>query len=234
MKKVLVVEDDPNILELVGIHLKDLDCELEKASDGREGLNFALNNNYDLIILDIMLPGLDGLEICKRIRGREIHTPILMLTAKSEEIDKVLGLEMGADDYLTKPFSIREFIARVKAIFRRMEMLAGRNKDQGAQTVLRFADMEIDLDKRKVSIDQKRIELSPKEFDLLSLLASNPGKSYDRNKILNLVWGYDFDGYEHTVNSHINRLRNKIEPDIHQPTYILTSWGIGYRFNEDL
>ena len=141
---------------------------------------------------------------------------------------------MGADDYLTKPFSIREFIARVKAIFRRIEML---NQQVGIQkekkTLLNYGDLSIDLDKHKVSIGNQRIDLSPKEFELLSLLASNPGKSYERSKLLNLVWGYDFDGYEHTVNSHINRLRNKIEPNIHQPTYILTTWGVGYRFNEE-
>ncbi|MBR9922252.1 MAG: response regulator transcription factor [Bacteroidetes bacterium] len=234
MKKVLVVEDDRDITDLLEIHLKDLNCVLDKAYEGLAGLDFALKNPYDLIILDVMLPGLDGIEICRRIRAREVHTPILMLTAKAEEIDKVLGLEMGADDYLTKPFSVREFIARVKAIFRRMDLLGGRESGKSNGKILSFGALGIDLDKRKVTIKGERIELSPKEFELLSLLASNPGKAYDRNRILNLVWGYDFDGYEHTVNSHINRLRNKIEPDIHNPTYILTSWGVGYRFNEDL
>ncbi|MEM9917834.1 MAG: response regulator transcription factor [Bacteroidota bacterium] len=233
MRNVLAVEDDPNILELLNIHLSDLDCTLEKAFDGPSGLEKALEHPYDLIILDIMLPGMDGMEICRRIRARDIHTPILMLTAKSEEIDKVLGLEMGADDYLTKPFGIREFIARVKAIFRRIEMMKVPEAEK-PEGLLRFGEMAIDLDKRKVTISGDRVELSPKEFELLSLLASNPGKSYDRAKILNLVWGYDFDGYEHTVNSHINRLRSKIEPDLHNPHYILTSWGVGYRFNEEI
>lgn len=157
-----------------------------------------------------------------------------MLTARSEEIDKVLGLEMGADDYLTKPFSIREFIARVKAIFRRTEMSHQQAKEKTGKGLLQFRELSIDIDKKKVSISGKRVDLSPKEFELLLLLASNPGKSYDRNRLLNLVWGYDFSGFAHTVNSHINRLRNKIEPDIHTPTFILTSWGIGYRFNEEL
>ena len=233
MKKVLIVEDDKDIVALLKIHLNDLNCEVDFAYDGDEGLQKALDNPYELLILDIMLPGRDGMEICRTVRARNARVPILMLTAKSEEIDKVLGLEMGADDYLTKPFSIREFIARVKAIFRRMESMSQvTNRDGGR--FLKFGDLGVDLDKRKVTISDKRIELSPKEFELLSLLASNPGKSYDRSKILNLVWGYDFDGYEHTVNSHINRLRSKIEPNIQVPTYILTTWGVGYRFNEEL
>lgn len=235
MKKVLVVEDDKNIVDLLEIHLTDLDCTLEKAYRGDDGLRKALGGAYDLMILDIMLPGMDGMEICRRVRANNITTPVLMLTAKSEEIDKVLGLEMGADDYLTKPFSVREFIARVKAIFRRMEMLHQKKGLQKAQKqLLRFGELSIDLDKHKVTIANQRVDLSPKEFELLSLLAANPGKSYERSKLLNLVWGYDFDGYEHTVNSHINRLRNKIEPNIQKPTYILTTWGVGYRFNEDL
>jgi len=235
MKKVLVVEDDIDIVNLLEIHLKDMNCDLTKSHEGIDGLDKALKNEYDLIILDVMLPGKDGLEICRELRRQEIVAPILMLTAKSEEIDKILGLEFGADDYMTKPFSVREFVARVKAIFRRTEMTSNRNADSSKNKMfMEFGDLTIDMDKRKVSIKDKRIDLSPKEFDLLSLLAAKPGKSYSRTQILNLVWGYEFDGYEHTVNSHINRLRGKIEPDIQTPTYILTSWGIGYRFNEDL
>lgn len=233
-KKVLVIEDDPNIVDLLEIHLKDLDCEVFKASDGELGLHTAERGHFDLIILDLMLPKMDGLEVCRRLRGKEIQMPILMLTAKTEEIDKVLGLEMGADDYLTKPFGVREFIARVKAIFRRMEILQPAMKSSPSVAALKYGSLILDLDMRRVMIDDKRVELSPKEFDLLGLLASNPGKSYDRAKILDLVWGYEFEGYEHTVNSHINRLRSKIEPDITNPTYILTTWGVGYRFNEEL
>jgi len=235
MKKVLVVEDDRDIVDLLEIHLKDMNCDLSKSYEGIEGFEKALKGDYDLIILDVMLPGKDGLEICRELRNKNIVTPILMLTARSEEIDKILGLEFGADDYMTKPFSVREFVARVKAIFRRAEM--SENKKDGVgqgKLIMEFGDLVIDMDKRKVSIKNQRIDLSPKEFDLLSVLASKPGKSYSRTQILNLVWGYDFDGYEHTVNSHINRLRSKIEPDIQTPTFILTSWGIGYRFNEDL
>ncbi len=233
-KSVLVVEDDPNIIDLLEIHLKDLGCTVTKAMDGEAGLREALGGPFDLIILDLMLPKMDGLEVCRRIRAKELHLPILMLTARTEEIDKVLGLEMGADDYLTKPFGVREFIARVKAIFRRMEMFSARTTQRTNGTAMQFGSLQIDLDMRRVTIEERRVELSPKEFDLLSLLASNPGKSYDRGRILDLVWGYEFEGYEHTVNSHINRLRSKIEPDIHQPTYILTTWGVGYRFNEEL
>lgn len=235
MKKILTVEDDRNIQELFNIHLTDMGCRIDVAFDGKEGLDKALSNEYDLIILDIMLPRMDGMEICRRIRAAEVQTPILMLTSKAEEIDKVLGLELGADDYMTKPFGIREFQARVKALLRRMDQWKALSKKNGdIPAVLQFGALEIDLDKRKVSIQHQRVDLSPKEFELLSLLASTPGKSYDRNKILNLVWGYDFDGYEHTVNSHINRLRGKIEPNLQDPTYILTTWGVGYRFNEEL
>jgi two-component system, OmpR family, alkaline phosphatase synthesis response regulator PhoP len=234
MKKVLVVEDDKHIVELLTIHLKDLDCEVDVVFDGKEGLLKILNESYHLIILDLMLPSMDGMEICRRARARNIHTPVMMLTAKSEEIDKVLGLEMGADDYMTKPFSIREFIARVKAIFRRTSIIKENLEQEGQNALLKRGNLIIDLDKRKVTLNDKRIELSPKEFELLSLLASKPGKSYDRCKLLNLVWGYDFDGFEHTVNSHINRLRGKIEPNIQNPTYILTTWGVGYRFSEEV
>lgn len=234
VKSVLLVEDDRDIVDLLEIHLKDLNCELTKAYNGSQGLDLALGKHFDLIILDLMLPGLDGMEICREIRAAKNHTPILMLTARSEEIDKILGLESGADDYLTKPFSIREFIARVKAIFRRVQMLKEDHEQAAQSGVMRLGELEIDGDMRKVSIKGERIELTPKEFDLLFLLASHPGKSYSRDKLLNLVWGYEFNGYEHTVNAHINRLRNKIEPELSKPRYILTTWGVGYRFAEEL
>lgn len=232
MKNVLIIEDDPNIVGLLEIHLKDLECTISKEYDGKEGLATALGGKFDLIILDVMLPGMEGLEVCRQIRARNNATPILMLTAKSEEIDKVLGLETGADDYLTKPFSVREFIARVKAIFRRTHLIQ-KSMQENSKTLLEFDPLKIDIDKRKVTIEEQRVELSPKEFELLTLLASNPGKSFSRQRILNLVWGYDFEGYEHTVNSHINRLRGKIEQNINEPKYILTTWGVGYRFNEE-
>lgn len=235
MKKVLIVEDDKDIADLLLLHLKDLECEVQITYDGQSGLEATQKQDYDLIVLDLMLPKMDGLEVCKQIRNQEKYTPIMMLTAKSEEIDKVLGLETGADDYLTKPFSVREFLARVKAIFRRSQMHQNTiKKTQQNPETLHFQALEIDVLKRKVTIGENRIDLTPKEFDLLVLMASNPGRSYSREELLNLVWGYEFSGYEHTVNAHINRLRTKIEPDLSKPTYILTTWGVGYRLNDEL
>lgn len=231
MKKVLIIEDDIHLVELLQIHLSDLGCQLFTTSRGKEGLEKAVHSSYDLIVLDIMLPDLNGFDICKLIRKQGIITPILMLTAKSEEIDKVLGLELGADDYLTKPFSIREFIARVKAIFRRSEIQEQVIQQVKTET-LHLGAIRIEPEKRKVLVDHKPIELTPKEFDLLWLLASHPGYTYSRKDILRLVWGYEFDGYEHTVTAHINRLRIKIEPILSSPVYILTTWAVGYRFTD--
>lgn len=233
MKNVLIIEDDSQIIELLTIHLTDLACRVISVRNGKEGLDLALKEPFDLIILDLMLPGMNGIDVCRRLRHSGIPSPILILSAKSEEIDKVLGLETGADDYLTKPFSVREFIGRAKVIFRRkdenQDMPAGATKGQ-----MQYNTLFIDVDMRKVTLNNTRVDLSPKEFELLTLLAGTPGKSYSRKQLLNLIWGYDFDGYEHTVNSHINRLRGKIETDISNPRYILTTWGVGYRFNEEL
>jgi len=231
MKNVLIIEDDKEISDLLEIHLKDIDCGITKEYNGITGLHKAQYENYDLIILDVMLPGMDGLEVCKEIRKSQILTPILMLTSKSGEIDKVLGLELGADDYITKPFSIREFIARVKAIFRRVELFKQTGKE-GKDVV--FKELVIEISTHRVLINNRRIDLTPKEFDLLYLLASHPGRVYSRESLLNILWGYQHNGYEHTVNSHINRLRGKIEKDISDPQYILTSWGSGYRFNDQI
>jgi len=233
-KRVTVIEDDPEISELLNIHLKDLDCEVTTFDDGKEGYQSLLENTADLVILDIKLPQMDGIEICQKVRAHEITTPIIMLTARSEEIDRVLGLEVGADDYMTKPFSIREFIARVKAIFRRAKIIEERLSKEKDPKRLSYDELAIDIDMRKVTIGDEKVDLSPKEFDLLVLMASNPGKSYNRSRLLSLIWGYDFEGYEHTVNSHINRLRAKIEPDMENPKYIITTWGVGYKFNEEL
>ena len=231
MKNVLLIEDDMHIKDLLEMHLRDMGCTLEMATNGRLGYELALNQPFDLLVLDVMLPEKDGIEICRDLRAREIKTPILMLTARSEEVDKIIGLETGADDYLTKPFSIREFLARVKAILRRMDL---NKADDRPLRLMTYDNLEIDQEKRKVSLNGQRIDLTPKEFDLLSLLAEHPGTSYSRDRLLRLIWGYEFEGYEHTVNSHINRLRAKIEPDLSNPRYILTSWGIGYRFNDEL
>ena len=234
MNQVLIIEDDKDLTGLLSIHLKDLDCNVQIVHDGSKGFDKALKEKFDLIILDLMLPNMDGISICQKLRALDIFTPVLMLTAKSEEFDKVMGLESGADDYMTKPFGVREFIARVKAIMRRQEQMKKQLNSNGSLKRMELDNLEIDPEKRKVILDGNRIELTPKEFDLLVLLAANPGKSYNRDQLLSLIWGYEFNGYEHTVNSHLNRLRAKIEPDVNNPKYILTTWGIGYRFNDEI
>ena len=231
MERALIIEDDKDIADLIAIHLKDLEFEVDKAFDGKEGLLKALNNPYKIILLDIRLPGLDGMEVCKKLRMEKVHTPIVMVTSKSEEIDKIIGLEFGADDYITKPFSIRELIARVKAIVRRSELIQ-QEKPDGKQEEIHSDGLHINIGLRNVTVHNKRIELSPKEFDLMVLFASNPGRTYTRSQLLDQVWGYQFEGYEHTVNSHINRLRAKIERDQNNPEFILTTWGVGYKFRE--
>ncbi|MGC4038348.1 MAG: response regulator transcription factor [Chitinophagaceae bacterium] len=231
---IFIIEDDQQITDLLKIHLHDLGCSVVQETDGLQAWKTVQEKQFDLIILDIMLPGLNGFDLCKKIRSSGYKSPILMLTARSEEIDKVIGLEIGADDYLTKPFSVREFIARVKVILRRRDESLVATEQRLTGQMIRYPGLEIDLEKRKVTLNNQRIDLSPKEFDLITLMASNPGKSYSRKRLLSLVWGYDFDGYEHTVNSHINRLRSKIEADLNHPHFILTTWGVGYRFNEEL
>jgi len=224
-----VIEDDRDIARLVELHLRDMGCEVRLAHDGRAGLEQALTKPYDLVILDLMLPGIDGLELCRQLRAGPAYIPILMLTAKSSELDRVLGLEVGADDYLTKPFSIRELVARVKALFRRAQAMGAAGRDQDQKTI-RAGDIVIDVEKRKVTIQGTPAELTAREFDLLLQFAQHPGRVYTRSQLLDQVWGYGHDGYEHTVNSHINRLRAKIEKDPAHPRYLLTVWGIGYKF----
>lgn len=231
-KHVLIIEDDKDLVELIQIHLTDLGYQLDKIYDGESGLEKALAGKYDLIILDIMLPKLEGFEVCKRIREKNKTVPILMLTSKSEELDKILGLELGADDYITKPFSIRELIARVKANLRSVEAIKEEITSSEEYKELHFDNLTINLDKRKVTLSDKTIDLTAKEFDLLYYFARHPGWSYTRAQLLDAVWGYQFSGYDHTVNSHINRLRSKIEKDPSQPKFIKTVWGIGYRFAE--
>ncbi len=231
MKKVLIVEDEADIANLVSLHISDLGYEVDKADRGDVGYEKAASSAYDLIVLDVMLPGMDGLEVCRKLRAKEVFTPIIMLTAMSEDVDKILGLETGADDYLTKPFSVRELLARVKAIFRRNDFLTQAKDTVSAKA---FGDLSIDFDKRRVCLQDKELSLTPKEFDLLTFLSTQPGRSFSRSILLKEIWGYDFAGYEHTVNSHINRLRNKIEPDPNSPTFILTTWGVGYRFSDEV
>ena len=228
-RRILVVEDDRDIAHLVELHLQDLGADVTVTHDGGVALDVAQNRAFDLVILDLMLPGVDGLEICRRLRARSNYTPILMLTARSADVDRIVGLEIGADDYLTKPFNIRELIARVKALLRRVDALS-KPETADAPPVLEFGALVIDVVKRKVTLNGDAIELTAKEFDLLLQFARNPGRVYTRAQLLDLVWGYGHDGYEHTVNSHINRLRNKLEKDSAKPIYILTVWGVGYKF----
>jgi DNA-binding response OmpR family regulator len=232
-RKVLVVEDQQDLAELVQLHLKDLGCEVAVALDGPSGLAAAEAKDFDLVILDLMLPGIDGLEICRRLRAKSRYVPVLMVTAKSTELDRVLGLELGADDYLTKPFSVLELVARVKAIFRRVDALARPDAAPVAATI-RAGALAIDPARREVRIGSRAVELTAKEFDLLVHFARHPGQVFTRNQLLDAVWGYSHSGYEHTVNSHINRLRAKIEQDPSEPRYILTVWSVGYKFNEML
>ncbi len=231
-KRILIIEDNEDLAQLLALHLRDLQHDVFVCLDGQSGMRHIENYQYHLIILDLMLPGCDGLTICRSIRAHNNYTSILMLTAKASEIDRVLGLETGADDYVTKPFSITEVLARIKAIFRRMDAIEpGRRDRQSA--VIRRGLMTIDQDKHKISIAGKAIDLTAKEFDLLVFFACRPGRVFSRNELLDRVWGYGHDGFEHTVNSHINRLRVKIESNPKQPVYIQTIWGVGYKFSED-
>jgi len=226
---ILIIEDDSDLAELVALHLGGLGFEVTVRADGRAGLEEALTRRYDLVVLDVMLPGLDGFGVCRRLRAEDPRVAILMLTAKAEEGDRVLGLELGADDYLTKPFSLRELVARVKAILRRIEVDGEAHRLEEASPIS-LGGLAIDPGKRRVQVNGETVELTAKEFDLLWLFAQNPGHAYSRQELLDLVWGCQFEGYSHTVNSHINRIRGKIEPDPSSPRYIRTVWGVGYRF----
>ncbi len=233
VKEVLIIEDDGDIANLVAIHLRDMDCNVSIAANGRVGYERAKEKSYDLIVLDIMLPEMDGLEICSRLRSEKNTAPIVMLTSKGENMDKIMGLEYGADMYATKPFNIVEFKTMLKALFRRIEISRSETYAEQCE-VISAGNMTINITKKCVHIHDQRIDLTSKEFDLLALLAAHPGHSYSREQLLSLIWGYEYQAYEHTVNSHINRLRAKIEPDVANPRFVLTSWGVGYRFAEGL
>jgi DNA-binding response OmpR family regulator len=235
-RRVLVIEDDPDIGRLITLQLAELDCESRLVADGVSGLAEAQDGRYDLVILDLMLPRLDGLQICKRLRAAEQQVPILMLTAKSSELDRVLGLELGADDYLTKPFSMLELAARLKGMFRRAEQLAAAKLAAASapapSDLIEVAGLSIDLQRHEAKVGGRPVELTAKEFELLAHFARSPGRVFTRTQLLDQVWGYSHSGYEHTVNSHINRLRNKIERDPANPDFIQTVWGVGYKFAE--
>lgn len=225
---LLIVEDNADIASLIQLHAKDIDCGSDIASDGKQALEMFKQNDYQLVILDLMLPEVDGLEVCRQLRAAASYVPILMLTSKSSELDRVLGLEVGADDYITKPFSIPELMARIKGQFRRNDALISKNQAQS--TPIKFGELSIDTAKRLVSVAGSDVTLTAREFELLLHFAANPGLVFTRLQLLEQVWGYNYEGYEHTVNSHINRLRAKIEKDPTRPEYILTVWGVGYRF----
>ena len=232
-KNILIIEDNADIAHLVSVNLCGKHMQVDHAADGNAGLKKALSDRYQLIILDVMLPGMDGMDVCRTMRKEKIFTPVLMLTAKTTELDRVLGLEVGADDYLTKPFSIPELVARVNAILRRSEQYQPLPAEDIA-VKLQFGELSINPDNRQVLVGNNNIELTAKEFDLLWHFASHPGRVFTRSQLLDSVWGYGHAGYEHTVNSHINRLRAKIESDPAKPQYVITVWGVGYKFSPDL
>lgn len=227
-KRILIVEDDGDIAELLQLHLRDEGYAISHAADGNRGMAMLEQGGWDALILDLMLPGVDGLEISRRARTMTRYTPIIITSARSSEVHRVLGLELGADDYLAKPFSMLELVARVKALFRRQEAM-NRNLRMDAG-VLSFNDLTIDPIAREVHLHQQPVELTPREFDLLYFFARHPGQVFSRLSLLNQVWGYQHEGYEHTVNTHINRLRIKIERNPAEPERILTVWGMGYKF----
>jgi two-component system OmpR family response regulator len=229
--KVLLVEDDRTLLDVLKYNLTKEGHDVITASDGVEALDVARDNKPDLIVLDVMLPKLDGFEVCRILR-REMTVPILMLTAKASETDKVVGLELGADDYMTKPFSMREFLARIRAMLRRAEMtrIAASSAQETAPSIIKTGGLEIDFARHKVSQSSTSIDLSPKEFDLLAFLVKNREQVFSRDQLLEKVWGYDYAGDTRTVDVHVRWLRQKIEADPANPRLLLTVRGIGYKF----
>ena len=232
-RRVLVVEDEAEIAELVALHLRDAGYMVEVATDGGQGLAAAAGGTFDLVVLDLMLPVLDGLALCRSLRSNGHGVPILMVTARESESDRILGLDCGADDYLTKPFSLRELVARVRAIFRRIELQAQAPSPNPLDSaLLEVGDISVDPGRRVATVRGEDVRLTPREFDLLLFFCQSPGRVFRRMELLQEVWGYAYEGYDHAVNSHINRLRSKIEEDPNAPELILTVWGVGYKLNE--
>lgn len=225
-KRILLIEDATDIAELVALHLRDQGFSVTHTADGASGLERAAAGGWDLVILDLTLPNVDGLEICKQLRANGDATPLMIVSARSTELDRVLGLELGADDYVVKPFGVMELVARAKALFRRAG--AALAQEERGDT-LRAGALTVDTSRRGVRLGERDIELTPREFDLLEAFMRAPGRVFRRAELLDRVWGHGFDGYEHTVNTHINRLRAKIEPDPANPAYIVTVWGVGYK-----
>ena len=232
-RKLLIIEDDPDMFALMRDSVSDLGFEIDGVHDGADGLTRAMAGDYALVIVDVTLPRLSGFEICSKLRSEKKNLPVIMVTSRSEEIDKVLGLELGADDYITKPFSTRELSARVKAVLRRAEVVANSvNDDSDVDKIFTFGNLEINVTKRQVFVSQKPIELTALEFDLLVFLASRPGRPFSREQLIEEVWGYQVSEFDPTVTTHISRLRSKIEPDPGHPVFIKTVRGLGYRFAE--
>ena len=232
-RRILIVEDEAELARLLQRQIQQAGYEATTVLSGEAGLRAVDAGGFDLVLLDVMLPGIDGLETCRRLRARRNYTPVLMLTARSTEVDKVLGLETGADDYMTKPFSVQELLARIKAIFRRIDALDSRPAMPGQHFAVGGV-LRIDPAAREVWLHGQRVALTHKEFDLLLFLAQNPGRVYSRGQLLDAVWGYTHEGYEHAVNCHINRLRAKIERDPGHPKLLLTVWGVGYKFTTEV
>ena len=228
--KILVVDDEKNIVKGIRFSLLQDGYDVDTAYDGEEAVGKIQGGNYDLILLDVMLPKLSGLEVLQQIR-EFTQVPVIMLTAKGEDMDKILGLDYGADDYITKPFNILEVKARIKAIIRRMSVGRKDQEDQDSRT-LESGDLHMDFENRRVSVSGKEINLTSKEFELLELLARHPGKVYSRSMLLETVWGKDYPGDVRTVDVHIRRLREKIEPNASEPLYVQTKWGVGYYFRQ--
>lgn len=232
-RSILVIEDERDIAELVALHLADLPARITLANDGPGGLQLALHRPWDAIVLDIRLPGLNGLDLCREVRAQTCLVPILMLTARGSELDRVLGLELGADDYLTKPFSVLELQARVKALLRRSAVTAARQAEVTAQKapLVERGRLRVDRLQRRAWLAGVEIVLTPREFDLLWHFVRHPGRVFTRTELLDDVWGQGHDGYDHTVNSHINRLRSKLGDERAESGFIHTVWGVGYRFD---
>ena len=226
MSKVLVVDDEKLIVKGLKFSLEQDGIEVDCAYDGGEALEYAKKQEYDVVLLDVMLPVYNGFEVCQQIREFS-DMPIIMITAKSDDMDKILGLDYGADDYITKPFNILEVKARIKAIVRRNSK---KNKEEAKSNVLKVKNLTMDMDSRRVFIDNREINLTAKEFDLLELLLKNPGKVYNRDKLLNIVWGYEYPGDARTVDVHVRRLREKVEANAADPQFVYTKWGVGYYF----
>ena len=228
-ERLLLVEDDDSIAEALFAHLTAAGFQLHREADGKEAILAIDRQDWDLVILDLMLPGADGWEVCRHLRATRPQAPVIMLSAHSAEAQRVLGLELGADDYIAKPFSMLELVARIRALFRRIEQMRVRPSAPTAEIL--FGVFRLDLRRRELERGQTVIPLTLREFGLLSFLARHPGRAFSRQELLREVWGEGYDGYEHTVNSHINRLRTKIEDDPGQPLLIKTLWGLGYRFD---